>query len=692
MNAGGAATSAGMDFQNRVVAIVLAHMLADMRALEILGIDGEQSVESLACETADSIDDLRVTTTKGVIFVQAKRSVSLSEKSESEYSSVIRQFVQQSLRNGATVESYVLATTPRASSKITRELRKIAEAARLDKSSAWETTLNASERETLEITREHIKRNFGSLTGREASPADVNDIFAKIQVAVIDIDPGSSLEQALFVLLRTKANVSPELIWSSLLTLAAHLASNRQSIDRGGLTARLGQYVAAIAKEEGRHRREILEVQMKGHIASGREVVLAEIPPDLVEKTSNKYSYGILEFRRFDDTGAKRLRFGNGHVYLPKDISARVLCRASSYKGLQRFVSDHPELIKDQDVVLIPIKGDSDFDATPFAKAYSEHCDKLLLHREDDLCCLHCGDPISENGALMIEIDEQDREQQIGNIHRRCHQPLDRILGFMQADMFDDFSLLKDFDYRGWFSAMQKGQALFAGLHDGIGAVAIIAWNPRYSALSKGEWCVRINLEDGSARYAHERGRVTRESRAEADETVAFFNSSFATQREKKDPCTYTSLRESFAPYSINMKSKLPEETCITCVNAEPVRFTREIDKAYSLFSNFYTPLLYLVDAKTGKPLNFLGSMFLLSDPLKIANFYSNWKQVWPSFPEFKVSSILSDAEFDKFVAEQLGDGVHLVIDPLFDLSGNLVKGHPVVNYEEVVSQGSKKQ
>jgi hypothetical protein len=688
MNAGGAATAAGMDFQSRIAAVVLAHMLTNMRGLNILGLEGEQTIESMGCETTNAIDDLRITTTDGLIFVQAKRTISLSDRPESDFSSVIKQFAQQYLQRSAGSEVYVLATTSDASSRITRELRKMTEAARLDKSWKWEGVLNSSELNTLSITRTLIKRHLEELNTKVATDAQIREIFESILIGVVDIELNSLQEKALLVLLSEKSNIRPDLLWSALIALAAHLAANRLTIDSAGLLARLGRYTDEIAEDAQRRRRAILNVELKGQLSSGRELVLAEMPTEIAEATNNHGAISIMEFYRFDGAGAKRLRFADGYAYLANDVSTKVICRASSYQGVERYLSNHEAVIKDKRVVFMPIKGDEDYDATTYAKAYGERCEKLYFENENDLNCLHCGDPISESNALLVEIDEENHPNLVGNVHERCLQPLYRILGRMQAEVFDDHTLLRDFDYRAWFGAMQSGRALFAGMHPGMNQVAIIGWNPRYSAFSRGEWCVKINLEDGSSRYVHERGRVPRESRAEAETTAAALNEGFAAQKKKNDPYTYTSLRESFAPFSINLSTKLPEESCITCVNAEVVRFSRAIDKAYSRFSSFYTPLLYLVDLQTGGPLVFLGSIFLLSDPLKLADYHRNWKQVWPEFPEFRVSAILADPEFDKFVGGQLASKIQLAIDPLFDLNGEIVRGHSVVNYEDMLARG----
>ena len=63
-------------------------------------------------ETEDAIDDLVIATDGPSLYVQAKRSLTLSTKVDSEFSKTLRQFCEQYLRDPEGDERFVLATTP----------------------------------------------------------------------------------------------------------------------------------------------------------------------------------------------------------------------------------------------------------------------------------------------------------------------------------------------------------------------------------------------------------------------------------------------------------------------------------------------------------------------------------------------------------------------------------------------------
>ena len=92
---GGAATNSGIDFQQRIAALVLSHMLVDVNNYSALQLGDELNVNEVRFETNNNIDDLVLQTTSGRVLIQAKRSLSLSDSTNSEFSAVLKQFVAQ---------------------------------------------------------------------------------------------------------------------------------------------------------------------------------------------------------------------------------------------------------------------------------------------------------------------------------------------------------------------------------------------------------------------------------------------------------------------------------------------------------------------------------------------------------------------------------------------------------------------
>ena len=94
--AGGAAMASGQRFQAQVTAWWCARILLQTRNGQRFDLPATLTPERIYCETADSIDDLRVEFSgNGRVFGQCKRSLSLSTNIESEWASVLKQFYNE---------------------------------------------------------------------------------------------------------------------------------------------------------------------------------------------------------------------------------------------------------------------------------------------------------------------------------------------------------------------------------------------------------------------------------------------------------------------------------------------------------------------------------------------------------------------------------------------------------------------
>ena len=113
-----------------------------------------------------------------------------------------------------------------------------------------------------------------------------------------------------------------------------------------------------------------------------------------------------------------------------------------------------------------------------FSLAYQDLCKRILEKNEQIMRCLHCGDYVSEKNAPFIEIDEDGFEHAIGLIHKSCLRPIDRVIGLIKAQLFDEYEYLKNFDYKTWYNLVPQGQALFASLEGKPKQVMLMAWHP----------------------------------------------------------------------------------------------------------------------------------------------------------------------------------------------------------------------
>lgn len=682
-NSGGAAANSGIDFQQRIAALVMAHVIADVKDFTSVNLGDVLDVREMRFETSDCIDDLVIVSDQGRTYIQAKHTLSLSEKVDSEYSSVLKQFVAQHLARGSDSDSYVIATSSGASRRITKELRKLTEAARLNEQSSDDNPLTQAELDVIEKTKGLLETHFFEKTGSAMPDSEFKELFKKIRVAKVDIEDGAPLEAAVLTLLSGKSNISPALLWGSLIALCLSLAKDRLSIDKAALMQRVGRFIGpqnrAMANEA---TREYFALQCKSRFSAGREVLLVKSPfPDA--------DYLIVELYRFEDDGQRRVRFFDGKVELLNGETWDVIHRASTYVGIERFIEEHVDRFSEARIALIPINSETSPEDEPYVRAHAEYSAQLAESLEDPLKCLHCGDPVSEDSSPVIEIEEEGMEHAVGIVHRKCMRTTDRVLGLITHDLFRENKLLKNFDYARWFLRAPRGQGLFSATAHISNRVFPIAWKPDYNRISRGSWCVKIMLEDGSARYVHERGKVVRYAEAEACATADHFNVQFDDARNKKDPWCYTSELEAFGTYSTALQVMAADETCIMCSNAAAVRYTQSIENAYSSSENFYAPLVILLEEKSGLPISVAGAIFLVSNPLRLEKFVDNWRKAGIELPAFVVSTIGSDDEFDKFVRKVKDDGEGVLVDPLLNMSGELTSGFVVENYYELVNNGT---
>ncbi len=667
---GGAATNTGIDYQQRLAAYFLIQMLLDMDSLSGIGLDGVYPITEVSFETSSYVDDMVIKTQNGNLYIQAKRNISMSDNVGSEFQKTVNQFVNQFLLNTEANDKYILATSSGSSSKIKQDLRKILESIRLNDTDFENNPLNQSEEEVYAKLKNCVSASYKKVTNQDISYIILTSFLKKMHVVIADVQQGMPLEGALLTLLTSKSKVKPELFLSVTISLALSLSSTRQSINKTGLESKLGNYIGPLTPEKRRSvEQDFFDFEIaSGEISSGREVLL-------VESFLKGSDFIIAELIRFDNAGNKRVKFYDHLCELLDGRKWKVLHRASTYAGIERYIKEHSDLFKDKRIGIVPINANEDVEDSAFALAYIDFCRNILKSNKQGLRCLHCGDYISENGAPMIEVDEVGAEHDLGLIHKTCLKPLDRVLGVLKAQVFEEYDYLKDFDYKTWLNLVQNGQALFCALQGKLNQVMFMGWHPEGVSEFKGNYCVKINLEDGSSRYIHHRGKVVRETLSSATEKAEFANSELEKARLKGDPNCYTSKNESFGSYSLAMKMKDDSEECIECINAEVAKYTLAIEKAYDRFSNYYAPVIILLDKESGQPIIANNTVFVIDNPLKLNSYIANWSKAGITLPEYKIEIIKSDYEFDNFIAKCIKNKIQVVANPLFDMRLSPISG-----------------
>ncbi|WP_148051330.1 hypothetical protein [Pseudomonas chlororaphis] len=677
--AGGSATNSGIDYQQRVAALAMAHSLTGLGFLEDFGLNEEAEIEEIHFESENSIDDIVLVTNTGQIFIQAKRSISLSHRFNSEFSSVLGQFCGQYIKDRKSNQKYVLAVSPASSSKIIRDLRKLSESARLNGLKSLSNPLSKSESEVLQATKNLSTQHFLSLGAPNLSDEDFLNYLSNIHIAVLDLEKGGTLERAVITLLATESAVPPSILWDALISLGLTLSKNRQSISKAWLKNKLERFFESSKKSEPfPDENSFFEIKPEGDYFSGREFTL-------IESFIKEYDYLLIESIRFNDDGSKNVKFKNNKIILKNGHSHTVIARASTRLGIERYITNNKEKFQERSVGAIYKNIESDIERMPFPLAHSKLCQKIISNIGSALFCIHCGDPISNDMTPTVEIDEEGVKHEVGYSHESCLRPTDRVIGRLSSELFKEHPKLRNFDYSGWYRSLVSGQGLLAGLQGGLPGIYPIAWNPGHNPYSKGKWCVKFNLEDGSTRYAHQRGQVKKMSEQSAIEWAEKFNI-MLSEAKKNDPICYSSNGDSFSTYSQLIKILSNDEHCVLCENAVPEKIDRSIESAYSSTKLFYAPLFLFLDQESGLPIIHGTFAFLLSDPLRINHFLDNWKKAGIELPEYSISIIHTDHEFDKTIEEFKSDGLNILIDPILKPNGELAKGLVIENINEIPS------
>lgn len=214
--------STGSDFLQRIAAFLMVHMLYEVPSVSALGITPDVAVNELRFQTNESIEDLVLMTSQGRFFIQAKPFLSLSDCTVSEYSSVLRQFIDQFYRENVRGDRYIIATSSRAEQSITQALKKLTEASRINGAEFYENRQSAAEQEVLSKTLSLLEFHFKNVTGFDIEKRVLVEIFTKIHVAVIDIEEGQPLEQAVMRLLAEKSGMNAQQVWESMISMCAN--------------------------------------------------------------------------------------------------------------------------------------------------------------------------------------------------------------------------------------------------------------------------------------------------------------------------------------------------------------------------------------------------------------------------------------------------------------------------------------
>jgi hypothetical protein len=248
---GGAATQAGINFQNRVAAWVAVRILSEVARGRVFGL--AEIPRLLQCETDQPVDDLLVgSRTDAFAFAQSKHSIDLSESPASVFAEVVDQFTRQTLQDPVAQhrpwdrkldperDALLLIVGPGSSGVIREALRNVLEKVRrlLPSQPVTDAASNAAETRALDVITDHFTKSYHDRTGRRPNDLEVRNALRLFRVEILDVDPGGlgereALDTLRDVVLRNVAQA--DAAWSTLVDACAHMAETHRGADFAAL-------------------------------------------------------------------------------------------------------------------------------------------------------------------------------------------------------------------------------------------------------------------------------------------------------------------------------------------------------------------------------------------------------------------------------------------------------------------------
>lgn len=685
---GGQATSSGINYQQRIAAWCLINQYTEFDISVFFDeIPDELIIEKTAFETDKAIDDLNLFCRNNItVFLQVKRTVSLSVRSNSEFYKVIDQFVRTFIHQPYSNDFYGLITSTDASSKITNDLKKITISLKLNYTSLRENPLSESEKDTLWKLEQIFNQCYRKYAGREAKANDFNAFVKRLFVSVVDMEPGRTAEIAMLILLKSVGFNQPELILSLLIRNSLHYASHRMSVELQNLKELFDRYLDK--QQTGNTLKLAADLFTVNVISHGEFPVAKEVL--LIESLEDRFDYMIVELFRFDEDCKMRNSFLGNKKMTEGIPDFTVIGRFATMVGLERFLHDNHELYGEKRIGYFMANNIDDVEDTDCAELHRTFLKSLMKKNEDPLSCLHCGRVINEPEATLIEVDDLETAAAVGNVHNDCVRRVDRVLGRSNIPVTLTGEHLQYFDYRLWVSLLIKGQGLlnnFKASSQSFGDIPIIHWNsageydPGYS------YCMKFHLKDGSSAYAYQRGRIQKISKLEGEEKLIVFNNLLLECQNENDPWCFLTVSKHIGQYAQMLKMKQRDDQIVEISGAEIVKYSKLIADLFDNDCFYYAPLCFLRDRMSEQIIHISNVVPMISDPLGFDVAVENWKQAGFELGDVQLHIIKSDQEFDNCVRDIFAADLLPIIDPVLDRNANLVQGIYIEDFHEIMKQ-----
>jgi len=284
----GRGTFSGTVFQTTVGACVAGLLLAE-RPLSRLGFNLPGTPQQVLLETPTAVDDVHIITDAGQIFVQAKNSLTLSTKPDSELASVANQFVRQ-YREGvqensgrrdlsAVLDRLVLAVGEETPTTITSNLREALERNRTGAA----TSLPSAIAEALRVFTAQLETAWLAVAGIPLAPADRQALLALCSVAVIGNSQRQVVEEGLTAIVATPG--AETTLFDLLLTWAADAAQRGTGGDEAAIRQALQGRISLAAPPSFHHDLARLRAYSVGTLRQLERFTALSAPEGIVRLT-----------------------------------------------------------------------------------------------------------------------------------------------------------------------------------------------------------------------------------------------------------------------------------------------------------------------------------------------------------------------------------------------------------------------
>ncbi len=241
---GGKAAFGGPRYQAEVAAFFSVHMLAEHAGVPVWELPPETTVVAVRCETEQAVDDvLPLLANGGFLYLQAKRTLSLSDKADSPLRSAVDQFTRQYLhatgltgtgvwdRRLDTRDRFVLVTRSASGTPMCETAAGVLDRLRDPVQPASAAARTKEEEHALAVLTGHVQAAWKDATRKDATAEDIRRVLAYVHIETLDTAPAEQHSREARKRLRDDVLVDPtqdEVAWK-IVTYAAETASAGQS-------------------------------------------------------------------------------------------------------------------------------------------------------------------------------------------------------------------------------------------------------------------------------------------------------------------------------------------------------------------------------------------------------------------------------------------------------------------------------